>query len=180
MKQSKYVASGFPVVRITPLSAGMAASAIMFLLYFSLLSILQSPAHAIEQFAGLWYWMVPLIIGFGIQVGLFTKLRKSGECVAATGGVSVTSMAACCAHHVADIVPFLGLSAAAVFLSKYQTFFLALGVASNLMGTTFMLDRLKGSGAIWPKLKKYDTRSIFLVASALSLFLVALAFFSTQ
>lgn len=166
-------------MRITPLFAGVSASALMFALYFSILSILQSPVHAIEQFAGLWYWMVPLIVGFGIQVGLFTKLRKSGECVAATGGVSVTSMAACCAHHVADILPFFGLSAAALFLSKYQTFFLALGVASNLMGTTFMLDKLKGSGAIWPQLKKYDTQSIFMAASALSLFLVALAFFST-
>ncbi len=179
MKQSKYVASGFPVVRITPLSAGMAASVLMFLVYFSILSLLQSPAHAIEQFAGLWYWMVPLIIGFGIQVGLFTKLRKSGECVAATGGVSVTSMAACCAHHITDLVPFLGLSAAALFLSKYQTFFLVLGVASNLVGATFMLDRLKGSGALWPRLEKYDTKAIFMVASAFSLFIVALAFFST-
>lgn len=168
---------GFGFVK--PVIAGAAASIAMFLVYFSILSILQSPAHAIEQFAGLWYWMVPLIIGFGIQVGLFTKLRKSGECVAATGGVSVTSMAACCAHHVADILPFLGLSAAALFLSKYQTFFLAVGVASNLTGTTFMLDRLKASGVGWQWLAKRDTKRIFLTASAISLFLVALAFFST-
>ncbi len=167
-------------MRIAPLSAGMAASALMFLLYFSLLSVLQSPAHAIGQFASLWYLMLPLVAGFGVQVALFTKLHdKSRECgasVAATGGVSVASMAACCAHHATDLVPFLGLSATALFLSKYQTFFLVLGVASNLTGTTFMLDRLKGS---WPALEKYDTRTILLVAGALSLFMVALAFFST-
>lgn len=166
-------------MRITPLSAGMAASALMFALYFSLLSILQSPAHAIGQFASLWYFMLPLVVGFGVQVALFTKLRRNGECVAATGGVSVASMAACCAHHVTDLLPFLGLSAAALFLSKYQTFFLVLGVASNLVGTTFMLDRLKESGALWPRFEKYDTKTVLLAASALSLFMVALAFFST-
>lgn len=167
-------------MRITPLFAGASASALMFALYFSLLSILQSPAHAIEQFAARWYFMLPLVVGFGIQVGLFVKLRQGGGCVAATGGVSVASMAACCAHHVADILPFLGLSAAAIFLSKYQTFFLVLGVASNLVGTAFMLDRLKTSGAIWPQLEKCDTKSILLAASAFSLFSVALAFFSMQ
>lgn len=163
-------------MKISPFVAGASASALMFALYFSLLSVLQSPAHAIEQFASLWYFMLPLVVGFGIQVGLFTKLRQNGECVAASGGVSVASMAACCAHHVTDLVPFLGLSAGAIFLSKYQTFFLVLGLSSNLVGTTFMLDRLKGS---WPALEKYDTKTILLAASALSLFLVALAFFST-
>lgn len=162
-----------------PIVAGAAASIAMFLAYFSILSVLQSPAHALEQFASLWYFMLPLVVGFGIQAALFVKLRKSGECVAATGGVSVTSMAACCAHHVTDLVPFLGLSAAALFLSKYQTFFLVLGVASNLTGMAFMLDKLKAAGAIWPQLGKYDTKSIFMAASALSLFMVALAFFST-
>lgn len=165
-------------MRITPLFAGASASALMFALYFSLLSVLQSPAHAIEQFASLWYFMLPLVAGFGVQAGLFVKLRKSGGCVAATGGVSVASMAACCAHHLTDIVPFLGISAAAIFLSKYQTFFLVLGVASNLVGTAFMLDKLKTAGAIWPRLEKYDTKTILMAASAFSLFIVALAFFS--
>lgn len=151
----------------------------MFVVYFSLLSVLQSPTHALEQFASFWYFMLPLVVGFGVQVGLFVKLRKSGECVAASGGVSVASMAACCAHHITDLVPFLGLSAAALFLSKYQTFFLVLGVASNITGTAFMLDRLKSSGAGWPALEKYDTKNIFLAASVLSLFLAAFAFFSS-
>jgi hypothetical protein len=59
--------------------------------------------------------------------------------MAAAGGMSTTAMVACCMHHLTEILPILGVSAASFFLIKYQSFFLAIGVGSNLIGITIML-----------------------------------------
>lgn len=41
-------------------------------------------------------------------------------------------MAACCAHHVAELLPFLGLFSAASFLVRYQVPAMVLALALNL------------------------------------------------
>ena len=56
-----------------------------------------------------------------------------------SGGTSATAMVACCIHHVTDVLPILGLSAAAGFLARYQHPFMLLGLAMNLMGIGVML-----------------------------------------
>jgi hypothetical protein len=66
--------------------------------------------------------------------------------MAVSGGVSTTSMVACCAHHITDIAPFLGVAAATVFLTRFQEAFLALGVASNAIGIVIMLRIIKKHG----------------------------------
>jgi hypothetical protein len=66
--------------------------------------------------------------------------------VAAAGGVSTGSMVACCLHHFTDILPILGFSAAALFLSQYQDAFLLLGVLSNIVGITIMLNLMQKHG----------------------------------
>ena len=43
-------------------------------------------------------------------------------------------MVACCAHHITDIMPLLGLSAAATFLAEYRIPFMVVGLATNLIG----------------------------------------------
>src|SRR3989338_4747254 len=116
----------------------------LFLLsiYFLILSIANSFEHAIQQFAKMWYWVFLLAIGFGTQIGLYSLIRQSMKQqlkgttteVAASGGVSTGSMIACCAHHLTDVLPIMGLSAAAIFLNKYQTLFIIIGVLSNLVG----------------------------------------------
>lgn len=123
-------------------------------MYFAILTALNSFDHAIEQFWTLWYWILALSIGFGVQVALFAKIRnscaESGATIpagiAASGGVSGVSMAACCAHHITDLAPLLGLSAAAIFLTKYQTLFIILGVMSNINGIIFMLKSMQQHG----------------------------------
>jgi hypothetical protein len=49
------------------------------------------------------------------------------------------SMVACCAHHVADVLPFLGLSAAASFLANYRLVFMGIGLATTITGIIVML-----------------------------------------
>jgi len=119
----------------------------LFIIYFSILSIANSFKHAIDQFIQMWYWVSLLVIGFGIQVGLYSFIRNSMKQklagaateVAASGGISTGSMIACCAHHLSDVLPIIGLSAAALFLDRFQTLFIVVGVLSNLIGINMML-----------------------------------------
>ena len=55
-------------------------------------------------------------------------------------------MAACCAHHLADVLPLLGLSGVAIFLVRYQLFFIVVGVLSNIVGITIMLETIQRHG----------------------------------
>lgn len=132
-----------------PVFWGFAAGFSLLLIYFLILTLANSFSHSIEQFKEMWYWILILVAGFGIQAGLYAYIRivlktrkESGTAatsVAAAGGISTTSMVACCAHHVTDVLPILGLSAAVVFLNQFQTLFIVVGVLSNLIGITLML-----------------------------------------
>ena len=88
-------------------------------------------------------WLVgPIMVGFGVQVGLYAYLktvahaaaRGTGALAGAGGGTSTAAMVACCAHHVTDVLPLLGLSAAATFLAEYRIPFMVVGLATNLIG----------------------------------------------
>jgi hypothetical protein len=52
-------------------------------------------------------------------------------------------MLACCAHHVADLLPLVGLSAAAVFLNQYKTPLLLVGLGMNLAGIMVIARQLR-------------------------------------
>jgi hypothetical protein len=126
---------------------GIIASAALLIVYVVILTLVESFDHALRQFADLWYLMTPLVIGFGIQIGLYSYIRAgvralslsgAGTSVAASGGVSTGSMVLCCLHHVTDVLPLIGLTAAALFLSQYQGFFLVLGIFSNVVGIIMM------------------------------------------
>lgn len=125
--------------------------------YLILLAVTKDFEHPINQFKLYQPWMSILIFGFGIQVGLYLLLRrgfrlnlsqkrdhvqslsKEPKIVASTGGVmSGASMAACCAHHIIDVSPILGVTGTAVFLTEYQMQFLMLGVLANLIGIIYM------------------------------------------
>ncbi|GBD93236.1 hypothetical protein BMS3Abin05_00819 [bacterium BMS3Abin05] len=128
---------------------GIIGSALLLSIYFIIVSLSNSVGHALSEFWQLWYWITALVVGFGIQVGLFThtrqtiqlkkQLKGATSSVAAGAGVSTVSMVACCAHHLSDLLPILGLSAAAVFLTQYQLVFMIVGILSNILGITYML-----------------------------------------
>lgn len=161
-----------------PTISGILGSAVLLLFYFTILSLANSPGHAVEQFLDMWYWIVPLVTGFGIQIGLYAHIKGSMQKApagvaaetAACGGVSTVSMAACCAHHVTDILPLAGLSAVATFLGRYQTLFLLIGVISNIIGITMMLKiiqkhNLGTNCAILKMAMKYDMNLLFIIAT---------------
>ncbi len=133
---------------------GSGAAALLIIIYLGIITLAQDWTHALEQTAELWYWVLALAGGFGIQAGLFSFVRQSIRerraattgSVAASGGISAGSMAACCAHHLSDILPLLGLSGVAIFLTQYQLFFIVVGVVSNIIGITIMLDTIQCHG----------------------------------
>lgn len=131
--------------------AGVSGAAALVALYLGLVTWAQSPDHALGL---LWddRVFVSLIgAGFGTQVGLFTYLRllqraMARDAVALAGAGTATSsvsMVACCAHHVADVLPILGLSGLAVFLVEFRTPLMLLGIATNLVGIAVMLRELR-------------------------------------
>ncbi|MBI2851345.1 MAG: hypothetical protein HYX80_09990 [Chloroflexi bacterium] len=133
---------------------GAGAGILLFLMYLGVTTLAQGFGQTLKQAATIWYWLLILTTGFGVQAGLFSFVRQSLKerrtaataSVAASGSVSAGSMIACCAHRIVDVMPFLGLSGLAAFLSGYQVVFLAIGALSNLVGITVMLETIQRHG----------------------------------
>lgn len=105
---------------------------------------------AVSELVRLRYWVGALVVGFGTQVGLYGYLRglkkadgQGKRVMAGSGTASAVAMVACCAHHLTDVLPLIGLSLAATFLASYQEWFLAAGIVSNLFGVGLMVRNLK-------------------------------------
>lgn len=145
-------------VAVKAIAFGILGSFGLFAFYYLILLVVTGdPTHPLIQMRLYQPWMSLLILGFGIQVGLYFLLRNgisfrlnrkdNQEATAITGtgaAVSGVSMAACCAHHAAELIPILGFSGAALFLTEYQKELLILGVIANALGLTFMIWMLLG------------------------------------
>jgi len=119
----------------------------LLVFYLSFVSIFQGIELAFLSLRNLWYFIFPLVIGFGIQVGLFTSIKHTAELngtIAGTGTISGGSMVVCCSHFLLNMIPIVGASALALFLVKYQSWFLVIGILSNILGITIMLIHKKG------------------------------------
>ena len=131
---------------------GLLGGALIASVYLGLISLAESPARAIELFWEDRWYVIPILLGFSTQVGLYTFLKKGfylptaargGATTAASGGLSTMTMVACCAHRVADVLPFVGLSTAAVFLAEWKVPFLIVGLLSNLFGIGVMVREIR-------------------------------------
>lgn len=133
-----------------PLGAGLAGIIFLTGLYFGLVSWAESPQHALDLFWEERLIVIPIILGFGAQMALYTILKKrlfvpvasaasSGAITGASGTTSALAMVACCAHHVTDVLPILGLTAAATFLAQYQTAFMLVGLGTTYIGIAVMI-----------------------------------------
>ena len=163
-----------------PVLFGIVGATGLLSIYFGILTLAESFNYALFQFSDMWYWILILAAGLGLQLGLHVHIkaalraRQAGATagVAASGGVSTVAMVACCAHHVTDVLPILGLSAAAVFLVEYQTAFILLGVFSNLVGVTMML-RIMEKHGLQPKTGPFRALFAFDMKQVLAAVVVA-------
>ena len=138
--------------RRVALSIGMGVLGAVALvgLYLGIVTWAQGADHALELLWSDRLFVALISVGFGTQVGLFTDLRLLQRAMtrgsaALTGAGTATSsisMVACCAHHVADVLPILGLSGLAVFLVEFRTPLMLVGLATNLVGIAVMLRQL--------------------------------------
>lgn len=138
-----------------PVAAGIAGTLFIGSVYFGLVSWAESPQHALDLFWEDRLLVVPIIAGFGIQAALYTTLRlrlfvpsgapahkgapaHGGKLLGAGGTSSTVAMVACCAHHVADVLPILGLTVAATFLAQYRIPFMIFGLSTTVLGIVLM------------------------------------------
>jgi hypothetical protein len=129
---------------------GLLGAAGLIAIYLGLITLAQGAGHAVEQLLSDAPFVGLIIAGFGTQVALFVELRavdrrhRASAAVTAAGtGTSAAAMLACCAHHVVDLLPLVGLSAAAVFLNAYKMPLLLVGVGMNLVGIVVIAQQLR-------------------------------------
>ncbi len=139
-----------------PVSLGAAATVFIFAVYLAIVALAQGWTEALALLGEDWFLVAPISLSFGVQASLYAYLRGIirvrsrgiGAVTGASGGTSTAAMVACCAHRVADLLPFLGLSAAAGFLAAYKTPFLIFGLAVSLAGVFL----------IWRRVARYRAR----------------------
>ncbi len=131
-------------------AAFLLGSSLIAGVYFGILTWAQGWDYAASQFTLNRWYVIPIWVAFGIQAALYSILRfrlfipttntdHAGALMGTSGGTSVTAMVACCLHHVTDVLPILGLSAAATFLTRYQRPFMLVGLGTEIIGIIIML-----------------------------------------
>lgn len=168
--------------------AGLIGGLGLFGIYFAILSWVSSLEHALRQFNTFWFLILPLVVGFGIQVGLYVyvrtcrRVKRATAEVTATGGVSTGAMVACCAHHISELLPIIGLSALAGFAERFHIPLMLAGIFANLIGIIFMLQLIKkfslyGESGLFERLLTMDLRGLMSLSLASAFLIVFLAFF---
>ena len=135
--------------RSLPFAFGLAGAGFLVLLYLGIVTWAQGWAHALELLSQDRAFVAAIAAGFGLQIGLYSYLRlvvhhgvRLAMPTAATGvgtGTSSVAMVACCIHHVADVLPILGFSGAAIFLNEYRVPIMVAGLVVNAVGVVIML-----------------------------------------
>jgi len=130
---------------IRPLQFGMGALVLLLVVYFGVVGLISGMNFALEQFSEFWYFIVPLALGFGIQVGLYTYLKNlvgprgaSGKVVAVSGTTSTAAMVSCCSHYLVNIVPILGVTGFLAVVAEYQIELFWLGLVFNVAGILYV------------------------------------------
>jgi hypothetical protein len=133
---------------LKPLLGGLGAILGLLALYLGIITLAQGWGHALAQLSDDGWFIGAIGAGFGAQIGLLIYLRglhaqATARGVIASTGTSTVAMVACCAHHLADVLPILGLSGAAIFLNDYKLPLLWLGIVMNLAGGVYLIMKIR-------------------------------------
>lgn len=130
---------------VTPALWGAAAAALLLGMYFAVLTLVSGWEFTLAQFASYWYFVLALTVGFGVQIGLYSYLRRitrhndaSGKVVTVSGATSTGAMISCCAHYLTNVLPVLGATSVVALLAQYQVEFFWVGLAFNLAGMFYV------------------------------------------
>jgi Cu+-exporting ATPase len=135
--------SGISVAR--PAASGLLAFGLILAAYFTILTLVSGWDFTLEQFAEFRYFVLALAAGFGLQIGLYSHLRRvtrhggaSGSVAAVSGGTSTAAMISCCTHYLANVVPVLGATGIVALVAQYQVQLFWVGLALNLGGVVYI------------------------------------------
>ena len=132
-----------------PVLYGILASTILLGVYFAVLTLVSGWGYALGQFATYWYFITSLVVGFGIQITLYQYIkslvhegRGMGKVVGVSGTTSTAAMISCCAHYLVNLVPILGITGLATFISQYQIKIFWIGLVFNIFGIVFISNKI--------------------------------------
>lgn len=134
---------------IKPIFYGVLASMILLGFYFAILTLVSGWSFTQSQFASYWYFIISLVVGFGVQIALYQYIKSlvhsgqgMGKVVGVSGTTSTTAMISCCAHYLVNLVPILGITGLATFVAQYQAKIFWVGLAFNIFGIAFIGNRI--------------------------------------
>ena len=132
-----------------PILYGTLASAILLGVYFAVLTLVSGWSFAQIQFANYWYFIISLVVGFGIQIALYQYIKTlvhsgqgMGKVVGVSGTTSTAAMISCCAHYLVNLVPVLGITGLATLVAQYQVKIFWVGLAFNIFGIVFISNKI--------------------------------------
>ena len=132
-----------------PALYGIIASTILLGVYFAVLTLVSGWGYAQNQFTDYWYFVISLVVGFGIQIALYQYIKGlvhsgqgMGKVVGVSGTTSTAAMISCCAHYLVNLVPILGITGLATFVSQYQIKIFWIGLAFNIFGIVFISNKI--------------------------------------
>lgn len=132
-----------------PILYGTLASTILLGVYFAVLTLVSGWSFAQTQFADFWYFIISLVLGFGIQIGLYQYIktlvhegRGMGKVVGISGTTSTAAMISCCAHYLVNLIPILGVTGLVTFVAQYQVELFWIGLAFNIFGIVFISNKI--------------------------------------
>jgi hypothetical protein len=134
---------------IKPLQRGLLGAGTLLAIYFVVVGLISGMNFALDQFARFWHFIVPLAIGFGIQLGLYTYLKDlvgqhgaSSRVVAVSGTTSTAAMASCCAHYLVNMLPILGGTGFLIVVAEYQVELFWIGLLFSAAGIAYILSKV--------------------------------------
>lgn len=135
---------------VCSIEKGTIATAVLLAVYGIIVMFVSGLNFVADQFLQYWYFIIGLAIGFGIQIGCYTYLKKishhegmSGGVVAGTGATSTLAMISCCAHYLVNVIPALGAFGIASVVNKYQIEFFLVGIVFNVWGIVYLVWKIK-------------------------------------
>ena len=127
---------------------GGIAGLLLLALYLGVLSLISGSECAVSQFQLYRYFVLILALGFGVQVGLFSYLRRmskraGGGVLAVSSTTSTGAMLACCAHYLVNFIPILGVTGLVTFVAQHQVKLFWVGILSQILGITYIISKVK-------------------------------------
>lgn len=128
---------------------GFTSSVLMLAIYFVIVTSISGRYFAVNQFYQNWYFLIGLVMGFGVQIALYQYIKNlmhrnlgTGKVIGVSGTTSTIAMISCCSHYLVNILPILGATGLVMFTAQYQTELFWIGILLNLIGIGYMADKI--------------------------------------